>query len=193
MGWRPRWCAVVCGNRRCKHYLATLHPQQPESTSTNRRLTSLMSIRMPLEHTVRPAATPRRSIQRVGLALLALLMVTALASCATGNKSDATFYENRDATVQSQMPDVQATTTARFFGGTPTAIATYAPVPALAELTLATSVGGDGSPQNRVKNASGGTIYASARIRNIVSGQVYTAVWGRPDGTEIERVDQTAA
>jgi hypothetical protein len=148
---------------------------------------------MPLEHTVRPAATPRRSIQRVGLALLALLMVTALASCATGNKSDATFYENRDATVQSQMPDVQATTTARFFGGTPTAIATYAPVPALAELTLATSVGGDGSPQNRVKDASGGTIYASARIRNIVSGQVYTAVWGRPDGTEIERVDQTAA
>jgi len=128
----------------------------------------------------------------VAKALLTLLMVTALASCATGNKREATFYENRDATVQSQMPNVQATTTARFFGGTPTAIATYPPVPALAELTLATSIGGDGSPQNRAKNASGGTIYVSARIRNIVSGEVYTAVWGLSDGTEIERVDQTA-
>ncbi len=124
--------------------------------------------------------------------LLALLMVSVLASCATGNKREASFYESRDATVQSQMPEVQATTTARFFGGTPTAIATYPPVPALAELTLATSVGGDGSPQNRVKNASGGTLYVSARIRNIVAGEVYTAVWGRPDGTEIERVDKTA-
>jgi hypothetical protein len=124
--------------------------------------------------------------------LLALLMVSVLASCATGNKREASFYESRDATVQSQMPEVQATTTARFFGGTPTAIATYPPVPALAELTLATSVGGDGSPQNRVKDASGGTLYVSARIRNIVAGEVYTAVWGRPDGTEIERVDKTA-
>src|SRR6478752_985879 len=165
MGWRPKWCAVACGNQRCKHSLVMLHPQQPESTFTNRRSMSPTNTRTPLEPTVRPVATPRRSIQRVAKALLTLLMVTALASCATGNKREATFYENRDATVQSQMPDVQATTTARFFGGT---------------------------PQNRAKNASGGTIYVSARIRNIVSGEVYTAVWGLPDGTEIERVDQTA-
>jgi hypothetical protein len=145
-----------------------------------------------LEHTARPAAKPHRSIPRVAHALLALLMITVLTSCATGDKREASFYEDRDATVQSQMPDVQATTTARFFGGTPTAIATNPPVPALAELTLATSVGGDGSPQSRVKNVGGGPIYVSARIRNIDSGQVYTAVWGRPDGTEIERVDQTA-
>ena len=110
-----------------------------------------------MEPIVPPAATPRKSFHRIAQMLLALLMVSVLASCATGNKREASFYESRDATVQSQMPEVQATTTARFFGGTPTAIATYPPVPALAELTLATSVGGDGSPQNRVKNASGGT------------------------------------
>jgi len=128
----------------------------------------------------------------VAKALLTLLMVTALASCATGNKREATFYENRDATVQSQMPDVQATTTARFFGGTPTAISTNPPIPVIAELTLATSVNGDGSPQNAVKSFGGGPAYVTARIRNVAKGQVFTAVWGRPDGTEIERVDQTA-
>ena len=56
------------------------------------------------------------------------------------------------------MPEVQATTTAKFFGGTPTAISTNPPVPVIAELTLATSVNGDGSPQNAVKNFGGGPV-----------------------------------
>lgn len=146
-----------------------------------------------MEPTARRDATPRRRARLVAQMLLALVLLAGLTACATGNSRDSRFYEERDATKQSQMPEVQETTTARFFGGTPTAISTNPPVPVLAELTLATSVNSDGSPQNAVKNASGGTIYVSARIRNVVAGQVFTAVWGRPDGTEIERVDQTAA
>ena len=115
-----------------------------------------------------------------------------LAACGTGGAEESQTYEEHEATRVAQMPIVQATTTARFFSGTPEIVPTPTPIAVLADLALATSVNGDGSPQNEVRNAGGGTIYVSAKVHNVTKGTVFTAVWGKPDGTEITRTEQTA-
>jgi hypothetical protein len=119
-------------------------------------------------------------------------MVTALTACGTGDAEESRFYEEQEATHQAKVPEVQATTTARFFSGTPEAQPTPTPRPVLAELTVATSVDGSGAPQNRVTSASvQGTIYAAARIHDLTGGTNFIAVLGRVDNTEIARSEQS--
>ena len=124
--------------------------------------------------------------------LTALLLAVTLAACGTGDADESRFYEEQEATRQSQVPEVQATTTARFFSGTPQAEPTATPWPVLSEIALATSVDGSGAPLNRVKSASaGGTIYISARIHDLTAGTDFVAVLGRTDNSEIARSEQT--
>ncbi len=135
---------------------------------------------------------PRSTASRLtSFATLSLLLVV-LAACSTGNAKDSETYEQHEATRKAELPIVQATTTARFFSGTPTAGPTTTPIAVLADIALATSVNGDGSPQNEVRSAGGGTIYASAKVHNVTKGTLFTAIWGKPDGTEIFRSEVTA-
>lgn len=143
------------------------------------------------------ASTGRRGAHRSARACVArfatlFVLLVVLAACGSGNADESQTYEEHEATRQAQLPIVQATTTARFFSGTPTAGPTSTPIAVLADLALATSVNADGSPQNEVRNAGGSTIYASAKVHNVTEGTVFTAIWGRPDGTEITRTEVTA-
>lgn len=150
-----------------------------------------MNIKMRSASTRRPGGH-RSVVSRLkSFGTLSLLLVV-LAACSTGNAKDSETYEQHEATRRAELPIVQATTTARFFSGTPTAGPTTTPIAVLADLALATSVNGDGSPQNEVRDAGGGTIYASAKVHNVTKGTVFTAVWGKPDGTEIFRTQVTA-
>jgi hypothetical protein len=135
----------------------------------------------------------RRKLGNLSARLAALtLLLVVLVACGTGNAEESQTYEQHEATRQAQMPIVQATTTARFFAGTPVVVPTPTPIAVLADLALATSVKADGSPQNEVRSAGGGTIYASAKVHSVTKGTVFTAVWGKPDGTEIARTEVTA-
>ena len=127
------------------------------------------------------------------MSLLALLLVAVtLVACGTGDAEESRFYADQEATHQARVPEVQATTTARFFSGTPEPEPTSTPWPVLSELTLATSVDGGGAPQNRVQSASAqGTIYIAARIHDLTAGTPFVAVLGRTDNSEIARSEQT--
>jgi hypothetical protein len=152
----------------------------------------LMSIRTPSGPIVHRDGTPRSGWRYVATLLALLLTVTTLAACGTGDAEESRFYQEQEATQQAQVPEVQATTTARFFSGTPSAEPTSTPWPVLSELTLATSVAGDGSPQNRVKSASAqGTVYIAARIHDLTAGTPFVAVLGRTDNSEIARSEQS--
>lgn len=133
-----------------------------------------------------------RSGYRFGQVLTLVVLLVVLVACGSGNADESQTYEEHEGTRQAQLPIVQATTTARFFSGTPNAEPTSTPIAILADLTLATSVNGDGSPQNEVRRASGGNIFVSAKVHNVTEGTVFTAIWGRPDGTEIARTEITA-
>jgi hypothetical protein len=152
---------------------------------------SLTNIRMPSGRTARRGAT-RLKARSLASLLTMLLLVVTLAACGTGNADESRFYEEQEATQQSSVPEVQATTTARFFSGTPDAQPTPTPRPVLAELTLATSIDGSGAPQNRVTSASAqGTIFVAARIHDLTGGTNYVAVLGRTDNSEIARSEQS--
>lgn len=146
---------------------------------------------MPLALTMRRGAPHNRRF-RFGQFSTLLVLLVVLVACGSGNADESQTYEEHEGTRQAQLPIVQATTTARFFSGTPEVVPTPTPIAVLADLTLATSVNGDGSPQNEVRNAGGGSIYASAKVHSVTEGTVFTAIWGRPDGTEIARTEITA-
>jgi hypothetical protein len=130
-------------------------------------------------------------LRRLFSILTMLLLAASLAACGTGDAEESRFYAEQEATQQSRVPDVQATTTARFFSGTPEAQPTSTPWPVLSELTLATSVDGSGAPQSRVDSASAqGTIYIAARIHDLTAGTNFVAVLGRTDNSEITRSEQ---
>ncbi len=138
----------------------------------------------------RDGRPPRR--RTVASILTILLVATTLAACGTGDAEESRFYQEQEATQQAQVPEMQATTTARFFSGTPSPEPTSTPWPVLSELTLATSVDGGGAPQNRVRSASAqGTIYVSARIHDLTAGTRFVAVLGRTDNSEIARSEQS--
>lgn len=121
-----------------------------------------------------------------------MLAAVTLAACGTGDAEESSFYQEQEATRQARVPEVQATTTARFFSGTPAPEPTSTPWPVLSELTVSTSVGSDGAPQNRVESASAqGTIFIAARIHDVTAGTNFVAVLGRTDNSEIARSEQS--
>lgn len=128
------------------------------------------------------------------MALTLLLAATLLAACGSGNARESRFYQEQEATRESQVASAQETTTARFFSGTPTAAPTATPQPVLSSLRVATSIGSNGEPLNQLRSASrNGTIYVSARIHDVTGGTVYAAVLGRPDGASIATSELTAS
>lgn len=151
-----------------------------------------MNTRTRSARTARRDGTLRKPRRTASLLLTVLLATVTLAACGTGDAEESRFYQEQEATQQARVPEVQATTTARFFSGTPEAEPTSTPWPVLSELTLATSVSGDGSPQNRVKSASAqGMIYIAARIHDVTAGTNLVAVLGRTDNSEIARSEQS--
>jgi len=121
--------------------------------------------------------------------------VALLAACASGAVDDSRQFQSQEATRVQQLPNAQATEIARQFKASPTVPQpTVTPNAAISDLALASSVGSDGSPGNTLRNVpanSSQTVYAMARISNIQSGQVVSAVWRNEDGGVIASVDQT--
>lgn len=162
---------------------------------------------MPSAPTARPGGTPPEKrpgdgplgigwpvrAKRCVAGLVTFVMaVVMLAACGTGDAEESRFYQEQEATQQARVPEVQATTTARFFSGTPAPEPTSTPWPVLSELTVSTAVGSDGAPQNRVESASAqGTIYIAARIHDVTAGTNFVAVLGRTDNSEIARSEQS--
>jgi hypothetical protein len=121
--------------------------------------------------------------------------LTLLAGCASGTVEDSRQFQSQEATRVQQLPAAQATELARHFKASPTAPQpTMTPNAAVADLALASSVNGDGSPGNTLRSVpanSSQTIYAVASISNLQGGQVVTAAIRSEDGSIIAAVDQT--
>lgn len=117
-----------------------------------------------------------------------------LAACVSGNAADQQRAETREATRGAVLGVIQATDIAERFKRSPgTPAPTVTPVPALAELVLASDVNSDGSPLQQLNSVSGfaaTTVYACARISNLHPGQTVIAVWSTIDGTEVARSNQ---
>lgn len=123
-----------------------------------------------------------------GALLLLLAGSILLAACSSGNVRDANLAATRDATRPSILGSFEETRVATsYFGpeGTPEPLPTT--LPTLEQITLATSVNGDGSPNNTVASVSEGTFYVSANVFDLHEGQVATAILGAVTGEELTR------
>jgi hypothetical protein len=142
----------------------------------------------------RRIASDRRR-KRLRTALVSCGALLALTGCATGTADDSRRFQQIEAEQTPQLPGIQATQIAETFKpGTPTAEPTRTPNAGISGLALATSLSSDGSPGNEIERIPAGssqTVYAVARLSNIQSGQVITALWRTKDGTVIASVDAT--
>jgi hypothetical protein len=118
-----------------------------------------------------------------------LILTLGLAACSTGRADEARVAATREATRGAELPAVQATNIVnQFFEPTASPEPSRTPLPTLATLTLATSLGANNQPVNEVESVrSGSTFYAVAEIHNLQSGQTVFAVWSNSAGGEVGR------
>jgi hypothetical protein len=117
--------------------------------------------------------------------LMATLM---LAGCASGAAREAERDMARDAGLQDQLAQEQATRTVqRYFPPTGTPSPTQAPVPALGDIAITFGFRPDGTPDGSYASvpAGAGTAYVAARLTGVSAGQVIRAVVTDAWGNEI--------
>lgn len=137
----------------------------------------------------------RRKSLHTLLAGFALLLVVT--GCSTGNVDDARRFQAQEAELTPVLPQVQATELAeRFKAATPEPPATFTPSAMLSRLVLSRNPGGGGSAANELQSIpaySSGTIYASAQITDLQTGQIVSAVWSTENGDVIAQQEHTAS
>jgi hypothetical protein len=162
-----------------------------------------MSIRMPSVRTGHRVSTEgrlqgtlRRRVSATNALIVSALLGIVLAGCATGDADDARRFQAQEAERTAVLPEVQATELAtRFAVATPETSPTSTPIPLLARLMLTNSPGGSTASSNQLRSIpaySSGTIYATAQVSNLVSGQVVAAIWATESGDFIAQQELTA-
>ena len=154
---------------------------------------------MPLDHTDRPrgwgAASTAHDYARTALTLACMAgAVLLLAACNTGSMGEARRSQAYDQAETPQLSAQQATRTARtYFAGTGTPDPTMIPPPSVEALVITLGVNPDGSPAGSYLSvpADAGTVYATARLGNVVAGQRITSIFtdafgNQMGGTETE-------
>lgn len=124
-------------------------------------------------------------------------LLLGLVACSTGSADESRRFQAQDAEEEQQLAAAQQTHIAdQLLQPTGTPIATITPSAGISRLVLTTSPVTGSSPGNTLQSVpafQSTTIYASANLSNLQSGQLISTIWRNEDGTIVASNEVTAS